>query len=204
MHVERVGDDVPDDVPDLTWEWSGLADRAAAEPTSLPAWRNLLAAATSRQYAVDVPPSMPEQFVLQWALEVAAEVGVHAASHHAWVVHPASAGLTFDLHPQQLYPVRARFRHASVTPALLEDRVQAARAAYLAAGRRLALAEPAWGRVGEHQRLALVEDVWAMAWARSRGQGPVARGSCCFIYVLPGVHECAGCPRLRRGAGGRG
>lgn len=138
---------------------------------------------------------MPSAFVLQWTLEVAAEVGVYAARHHSWVVHPDRAGLSFSLHRTQLYPVASQFRHRTVTPALLDDRLDAARAAYLAAGTELALGYRSDANLGERTRLAMVDDVWAMALARATGQRPPQRGSCCFIYVLPGVHECSGCPR---------
>jgi hypothetical protein len=139
---------------------------------------------------------MPSAFVLQWSLEVAAEVGVYAARHHAWIVHPAQAGLTFALQPTQLYPVAAQFRRRTVTPALLDDRLDAARAAYREDAVELALGYRSGANLGERTRLAMVDDVWAMTLARARGQRPPRRGSCCFIYVLPGVHECAGCPRL--------
>ena len=139
---------------------------------------------------------MPSAFVLQWALEVAAEVGVQAARHHPWVVHPEAAGLSFELHPTQLYPVAAQFRRPTVTPALLDDRLDAARAAYLAAGTELALGYRSDANLGERTRRCMVEDVWAMAITRANRQRPPRRASCCFIYVLPGVHECSGCPRL--------
>ena len=48
----------------------------------------------------------------------------------------------------------------------------------------------------------MVEDLWEMALREARvalghGMGAaVERRSCCFIYALPGCHECAGCPRL--------
>ncbi len=151
---------------------------------------------TARQYATVVPPSMPSAFVLQWTLEVAAEVAVQSARHHPWVVDPGRSGLSFALQPTQLYPIAAQFRRPTLTPALLDDRLEAAWAAYRVAGVELALGYRADAKLGERTRLAMVDDVWAMALARSRGEGPPQRGSCCFIYVLPGVHECSGCPRL--------
>ena len=143
---------------------------------------------------------MPSAFVLQWTLEVAAEVGVYAARHHPWVVHPQRSGLTFALQPTQLYPVTAQFRAPTMTPALLDDRLEAARVAYRTPGIELALGYRSDAKLGERTRLAMVDDVWAMTLARARGQRPPQRGSCCFIYVLPGVHECSGCPRLASAA----
>lgn len=144
---------------------------------------------------------MPSAFVLQWTLEVAAEVGVHAARHHSGVLHPEDSGLSFALQPTQLYPVAAQFRAPTVTEAGLDDRLEAARAAYRVAGLELALGYRSDAKLGEHTRRAMVDDVWAMTLARASGQRPPRRGSCCFIYVLPGVHECSGCPRLATAAG---
>ena len=159
-------------------------------------WRNRLSTSTARQYAAVVPDSMPSAFVLQWTLEAAAEAGVHAARHHPWVVHPFESRLSFELQPSQLYPVAAQFERPRVTTAPLDDRLAQARAAYRADAVELALGYHSPVRLGPHTRVAMVDDVWAMTLARASGQRPPARGSCCFIYVLPGVHECSGCPRL--------
>jgi hypothetical protein len=144
---------------------------------------------------------MPSAFVLQWTLEVAAEVGVYAARHHSCVVDPTASGLSFELQPTQLYPVAAQFvaprpLEPGVTAPGLEDRLEAARTAYRVAGLELALGYRSDAKLGDHTRRAMVDDVWAMTLARASGQRPPRRGSCCFIYVLPGVHECSGCPRL--------
>jgi hypothetical protein len=164
-------------------------------------WRDRLGASTARQYAVVVPGSMPSAFVLQWTLEAAAETGVHAARHHPWVVHPLEARLSFELQPSQLYPVAAQFEQPRVTTLPLEARLEAARAAYRVDALELALGYHSTVKLGEHTRRTMVDDVWAMALARASGRRPPERGSCCFIYVLPGVHECTGCPRLSGVAG---
>ncbi|GAA2157123.1 (2Fe-2S)-binding protein [Pedococcus bigeumensis] len=160
------------------------------------AWRDQLSLSTARQYAALVPGSMPSAFVLQWTLEAAAEAGVHAARHDSVVVHPVESGLSFELQPSQLYPVAAQYQRARATTAPLGDRLAAARAAYRIDAVELALGYHSPVRLGPHTRLAMVDDVWAMTLARASGQRPPQRGSCCFIYVLPGVHECAGCPRV--------
>ena len=139
---------------------------------------------------------MPSAFVLQWTLEAAAETGVHAARHDSAVVHPFEAGLSFELQPSQLYPVAARYERSRATAAPLTARLEAAQAAYRADAVELALGYRSTVKLGEHTRRAMVDDVWAMTLARASGQRPPARGSCCFIYVLPGAHECSGCPRL--------
>jgi hypothetical protein len=170
--------------------------RSGADPTG--PWREALAGSTARQYAVAPRPAMPAAFVLQWLLEVAAVPAAFAAVHADTVVDPVRAGLTFALEPRQLYPVMVQLRDAAVTPALLDDRVEAAHAAYLTAATELALTYRPGVHLGPHQRLEMVRDVWAAALARACGQRPPQRGSCCYLYVLPGTHECTGCPRLRR------
>lgn len=159
-------------------------------------WRASLTRSTERQYATSVAPAMPAAFVLQWTLEVAATAGACAALHHAWVVHPLGSGLTFELHPHQLYPVAIQVRTPTVTPALLDDRIVAARAAYLTPATEFARSYEPGVNLGTRTRLAMVDDVWAIAMARASGRRPPRRESCCFIYVLPGVHQCAVCPRL--------
>lgn len=139
---------------------------------------------------------MPSAFVLQWTLEAAAETGVHAARHDSLVVHPFEARLSFELQPSQLYPVAAQFERPRVSEAPLADRLEAAREAYRDDAVELALGYHSTVKLGDHTRRAMVDDVWAMTIARASGQPPPDRGSCCFIYVLPGVHECSGCPRL--------
>ena len=55
--------------------------------------------------------------------------------------------------------------------------------------------------MGSRQRWGVVDDVWRTAVRLADGAAGVAVGpapqrtSCCFIYVLPGMRECASCPR---------
>ncbi|GAB3438450.1 hypothetical protein GCM10027517_10790 [Phycicoccus ginsengisoli] len=141
---------------------------------------------------------MPAAFVLQWLLEVAAVPAAFAAVHTGHVVDPLGAGLSFALEPHQLYPVAVQLRAATATAAPLERRVEAAHTAYLGPATELALTYRPGVHLGPHQRLEMVRDVWSIALSRARGLPAPERGSCCYLYVLPGTHECTGCPRLRR------
>jgi hypothetical protein len=183
--------------PDLPWVWADLHRDQVAGADPMKPWREALAVATGRQYRSPVPPAMPAAFVLQWLLDVAATPAVYAAWHGSWLLDPLRHGLSFALDPAGHYPVVIQARDVTVMPALLDERVGAARAAYSRAAREVALSYHPGVNLGRHQRLAMVDDVWAMASARLRGQGPPQRSSCCFIVALPGTHECAGCPRLR-------
>ena len=178
------------------WDWRDIVEKQRAGVDALRGWRERLALSTARQHAAVVPGSMPSAFVLQWTLEAAAETGVHAARHHGVVVHPFESGLSFELQPSQLYPVAAQYERARATTAPLADRLAAAQAAYRTDAVELALGYRPSVRLGPHTRLAMVDDVWAMTLARASGRRPPRRGSCCFIYVLPGVRECSGCPRV--------
>jgi len=181
--------------PDLPWSWSGvLAGQLAGEDPTRP-WREALARDTERQYSTPVPPAMPAAFVLQWLLEAAAVPGVYAAWHSSHVVDPRRAGISIALDPRGHYPVLVQLRDTTVTPALLDERLVAAHAAYRSAATDLARSYRPGVNLGRRTRLAMVEDVWALTTARARGHGPPVRASCCFIYTLPGAHECAGCPR---------
>lgn len=186
--------------------WASLFDAQLSGRDPTAGWRRALAEATEAQYARPAPPAMVAAFVLQWCLQVPADAAWVAAGRGWGVVDPAAGGLSFSLAPGYPYPVRARLRlptTANSTPSDVVDDgagptdLERSHAAYLDAGRRFAEAYEPGVRLGPYQRRAMVDDVWAMAEGEALGQRPPPRASCCFIYVLPGVHECAGCPRLR-------
>ncbi|WP_270887248.1 (2Fe-2S)-binding protein [Pedococcus sp. 5OH_020] len=138
---------------------------------------------------------MPAAFVLQWCLEVPATVGAYAALHGAWFVDPATCGLSFRTDPAGHYPAQVQLRSVEPGAPSSVQRLEENRAAYLEAARELALGYRPGVALGRRTRSAMVEDMWDGAVARATGAGPPPRGSCCFIYTLPGAHECAGCPR---------
>lgn len=192
-----------ENAPRLAWRWDDLlAAQALGEDPTAP-WREALAASTARQYGRPAPPAVPAAFVLQWALEVPATVAAYAVVLGPWDPDLSAASLSFDLTPQ-LFPGHLRLRSARPANATGEARRTAARAAYEALARPFAATYEPGVRLGPHQRQAMVDDVWAMALHRAqaavaeRPAPPPQRDSCCFIYALPGTHECAGCPRLRR------
>jgi hypothetical protein len=73
------------------------------------------------------------------------------------------------------------------------DPLEGAERAYRAVAEPLATAYASIAKLGSGTRQGMVTDMWAQAVARGRA---VRRQSCCFLYALPGCHECAGCPRL--------
>lgn len=176
--------------------WSLAVLLAAQQDGQDPAarWRAGTSAAMEQVNGVPTPPAVTSAFVLQWLLEVPATAGAYAAALGPWAADPLDLG--FDLAPAGH---AARIVLGSVTPAAgdVSDRLEAAEAAYREVAVPLAQTFTADAKVGSQQRHGLVRDVWEMAQTRALGSGEVvARESCCFIYALPGMTECAGCPRV--------
>jgi len=181
--------------PDLPLVWTELC---ASPGAATAGWRAAFTTATERYYRTEPPPAMPAAFVLQWCLEVPATVGAAAALLGPWALDPRTTGLSLAVEPTAAYPTAVRLRSAGEVVDDPVRRLGLARDAYLDAGRQLAEGYHPGVNLGRHQRLSMVDDLWAMAVARLQGRGPVKRASCCYLYAMPGTHECAGCPRLRR------
>ena len=107
---------------------------------------------------------------------------LHASCHH-----PRSK----DFDP--LFRVGSRASHVG-----MRGRVHAKHAS---TGQSIA----AWvGEAGKPVGAYFIDDVWQTAVRLADGAAGVAVGpapqrvSCCFIYALPGMRECASCPRRGR------
>lgn len=166
-------------------------------------WQEELTRFNDRLYAVPSPPQVAAAFVLQHLLSIPAQLSAGAALTGPWRVDLGAledSPLSCDLAPG-LYPQRLGFLTVSDAAPEVEERIASARAAYLTLGRAIAEGYASPVKISSQQRVGMVGDVWEMALreARSAVSGQVApaveRRSCCFIYALPGCHECAGCPR---------
>jgi hypothetical protein len=192
----------PEASPATTWCADVLAlARAGADP--LAPWRDALRTQMTRRHGVPVAPHVPAAFVLQWWCEVAATPLAFAAALGPWVLAPEAAGLGFELAPG-LNPHRIVVdpQHVVVTTEPdAEDRAALARSRYDALVHDVVAGFAPEVRMGSRQRWGVVEDVWVTAsrlatGAAGRTTGPEPRRvSCCFIYALPGMRECAACPR---------
>ena len=183
--------------------------RAGADP--LAPWRAALRRQMEQRHGVAVAPHVPAAFVLQWWCEVVATPIAYAAELGPWVLLPDAAGLGFELAPG-LNPHRI-----VVDPELTsldvdgdeERRRVRGRAAYGDLVSDVVTAYAPEVRIGSRQRWGVVDDMWATATRLARGAaghsvGPEERRvSCCFIYALPGMRECAVCPRGAMRAGRR-
>jgi hypothetical protein len=187
----------PDPGGRLPWRWGEVlaAQLDGRDPTG--PWRAAVAATTARQYAAPAPAALPAAFVLQWVLEVPALLAVAGATLEPGALAPVLGSVDFDLHPGAHFPDRAQVAEVAPAPEDADRRWDAAHGAYLELAAPFARAYDPGVRLGRRTRLAMVDDVWAMARRRVVGGPPPARGSCCFVYALPGARECAGCPRLR-------
>ncbi|WP_323100524.1 (2Fe-2S)-binding protein [Intrasporangium sp. YIM S08009] len=192
----------PDASVATTWCADVLAHvRAGADP--LAPWREALRGQMERRHGVPVAPHVPAAFVLQWWCEVAATPVAQAAALGPWVLAPEASGLGFELAPG-LYPHRVVVDPARTTVAVEPDagrRASRARDVYEGLVHDVVEAFAPEVRIGSRQRWGVVEDMWAgasrlAAGAAGHATGPEPRRvSCCFIYALPGMRECAACPR---------
>ncbi|GAA2503024.1 (2Fe-2S)-binding protein [Terrabacter carboxydivorans] len=175
--------------------------RAGADP--LEPWRSALRTQMGQRHESLVPAHVPAAFVLQWACEVAATPIAYAATLGPWLLVPSPAGLGLELAPG-LNPFRIVVDPASTSLQVDEDparRLRRAHAAYLELVSEVVTAYAPDVRMGSRQRWGVVGDMWRTALRLASGAagesvGPEpARESCCFIYALPGMRECAACPR---------
>ena len=185
-----------------TW-LSDVAVHLDAGGDPLGPWRVALRQQQQRTNAVTVPAHVPAAFVLQWWCEVVATPIAYAAELGPWVLVPEPAGLGFELAPA-LHPTRivvAPERTSLWLERSEATRARAARTAYDTLVADLVTHYAPEVRMGSRQRWGVVDDMWKAAVRRGAGAagktvGPEpVRTSCCFIFVLPGMRECASCPR---------
>lgn len=185
-----------------TW-LSDVATHLEAGGDPLGPWRAALREQQQRTNAATVPAHVAAAFVLQWWCEVVATPIAYAAELGPWVLVPEPAGLGFELAPA-LYPSRIVVAPERTSLRLEPEatrRAAAARAAYDTLVTDVVTGYAPEVIMGSRQRWGVVDDMWKAAVRRGAGAagktvGPEpVRTSCCFIFVLPGMHECASCPR---------
>ena len=180
--------------------------RAGTDP--LAPWRDALRGQLEQRHATPVPPHIPAAFVLQWWCEVVATPLAYAAELGPWLLAPAPRGLGFELAPG-LYPHRIVVdagRTRLGTDHETARRRARARAAYGDLVSEVVAAFAPEVKMSSRQRWGIVDDMWSTAARLARGAAGEAVGteprrvSCCFIFALPGMRECAACPRGAHGA----
>ncbi len=200
----------PDASAATTWCADVVAHVRAGDDPLAP-WREALRRQMEWRHGVPVAPHVPAAFVLQWWCEVAATPLAHAAALGPWVLAPDASGLGFELAPG-LHPHRLVVNPARVELGIEPDpdrRASRARTVYDDLVHEVVAAFAPEVRMGSRQRWGVVDDMWATAWRLAAGAAGQATGpeprrvSCCFIYALPGMRECAACPRSGRPSGHR-
>ncbi len=183
---------------------AGIVERAGSDP--LAPWRSSLRAQQEAQSLGPVRPHVPAAFVLQWWCEIVATPIAYAAELGPWSLLPEAEGLGFELEPFG-HPGRVVVDPARTVLEVEDDegrRARRGRAAYEEIVGDVVRSFAPGVRMGSRQRWGVVEDVWVGTRRRARVAAGGAVGSeprrisCCFIYALPGAHECAACPRGAR------
>ncbi len=183
---------------------ASVVDRAGADP--LAPWRARLHARQEAESGDPVRPHVPAAFVLQWWCEVVATPIAYAAELGPWSLLPEADGLGFELEPYG-HPGRVVVDPARTVLDVDDDgdrRARRGRAAYEEIVGDVVRSFAPGVRMGSRQRWGVVEDIWVGTRRRAREAAGIAVGpehrriSCCFVYALPGVHECAACPRGAR------
>lgn len=188
--------------PATVW-WGDVLAHVRAGSDPLEPWRAALSRQMGLRHGASVPAHVPAAFVLQWVCEVAATPIAYAACLGPWLLLPSGAGLGLELAPG-LNPHRIVLAPERAAVEVDEDparRLERGHTAYLGLVSEVVTAYAPDVRMGSRQRWGVVEDMWGTALRLARGAagesvGPEpTRVSCCFIYALPGMRECAACPR---------
>ncbi|MGL4177558.1 MAG: (2Fe-2S)-binding protein [Dermatophilaceae bacterium] len=167
-------------------------------------WQRDLHALQQRWYDGSAPPQVASAFALQWLLQVPAHTAAQAAAGGPW--RCSLRDLSFTL-GSNLVPETVRLTGLEPDDAPLAERLDRAELDYRSVAVPLARGFRSLVRLGPHTRAGMVDDMWTEARRAAAAAASVhvsaevpTRSSCCLLYALPGCVECAGCPRLRRGA----
>jgi hypothetical protein len=169
-------------------------------------WRAAVHRRTAQTYGVEPPRHVAAAFVLLWYLDLLAQPSAYACALGPWVLDVGPAAVRFDLSDPELFPCAVSLTAGGVTTvADAGERQSLARQRYTAHAERFVAGYDAGVRMSSRQRSGAVRDTWDIAWRRAAGAclpppapAPALRGSCCFIFALPGVPACAMCPRRAR------
>lgn len=176
--------------------------QAGGDPTS--GWRKLLQDDYSKEYDIEAPVQVAAMFVLMWCVQVPALVAGVSTALTAVSPDVSPASLAFRPHPSAHYPAEVVLLSDQVIP-LAETAVQVEShcRAFIDSYRPGV-------KLSSRQRLGAIDDELRGA-IRLPEDAPYAaaaaeafrvrldqsvRTSCCFVYVLPNVKPCTGCPRI--------
>jgi len=181
--VGVLGPDSPHDARLIDLAAVVAGQRDGSDPTST--WRMSVWRGHQAGYG-DAPVSVAVTFVAQWVLQALACAVVASDRSGS---HLASA-LSVQIAPDAtaFYPTAVLIERTALLPGRSGDPHSAYRRAALAFIDTYRPGLP----MSSRQRHGLVHDVWQAATVST----PARRRSCCFLYALPGMRVCAGCPRI--------
>ena len=189
-------------------EWISCADlladqQAGGDPTY--GWRKMLLDDYGKEYGIEPPVQVAVMFVLMWYVSVPSIVAALSTALTGVSPEVSPESLAFRRHPTAHYPAGVALLSDKVIPldeavAQVESHTRAFTDSY-----RPGL------KMSSRQRLGAIEDEIRAAIrmpeeARHATDAAEAFGirldqkvrtSCCFVYALPNVKPCAGCPRVR-------
>jgi hypothetical protein len=181
-----------------------LADQqGGGDPTY--GWRKALEDDYAREYAIEPPVQVAAMFVLMWYVQVPSIVAGVSSAMTGFSPEVSPESLAFRRHPKAQYPAEVALLSDKVIPA-----VEAA-SQYERHTRAFTESYRPGVKMSSLQRLGAAEDELRAAF-RLPEEAPYAaeaaaafrirldqqvRTSCCFVYALPNVKPCGGCPRIR-------
>ncbi|ADB34179.1 hypothetical protein Kfla_5164 [Kribbella flavida DSM 17836] len=175
---------------------------AGADPTY--GWRKALQDDYGREYAIEPPAQVAAMFVLMWYVSVPSIVAG---------LSTALTGVSPDVSPESLAFRRHPTAHYPVEVALLSSELVEPEEAARQVDRHTRAFTDSYRpgvKLGSRQRRGAVQDELraavrlpdeALHAARAAEAFGLdlqqrLRTSCCFVYALPNVRPCSGCPRI--------
>ncbi|GAA0926712.1 hypothetical protein GCM10009554_07110 [Kribbella koreensis] len=189
-------------------EWISCAEvleeqLAGGDPTL--GWRQDLLDDYGREYGIEPPVQVAAMFVLMWYVSVPAIVAGISTALTGVSPDVSAEALAFRKHPTAHYPMEVALlseRVVSIEEAArqVEEHTRAFTDSYRP-GVKMSSRQKR-GAVEDELRAALrlPEEAVQAATAAEAFRIDLeqkVRTSCCFVYALPNVNPCGGCPRVR-------
>jgi hypothetical protein len=176
---------------------------AGGDPTY--GWRKALQDDYAQEYAIEPPVQVAAMFVLMWYVSVPSIVAGLSTALTGVSPDVSPDALAFRKHPTAHYPMEVALLSERLVPAAeAAEQLRAHTKAFTDSykpGVKLSSLQRR-GAVEDELRAAmrLPEETLHAAAAAKEFQVDLAqdiRTSCCFVYALPNVKPCGGCPRVR-------
>lgn len=168
--------------------WVIDQQQAGSDPTA--GWRRQSHASLQAGYA-GAPAVVASTFVAQWMLQALCCSVVHPDRAGRQRCADAAGGPWIVVDEQAGFPRLVLLDRAG----LMTGRAKDVHATYLERAEAFIGTYQPGIPMSSRQRAGLVHDVWQAATRWPEGADAIRRRSCCFMYALPGLRWCSGCPR---------